>query len=492
MSSVLANFICEACTGDDITVSSHQCITDHVDALHRFSLSNPATRIVVAPPLPRGNPDWFQAYLPGFTSFLYHEVTRMCNLHLKFMTPFVAPPSFFELDQIHLNADAGLAFVQFLVSNSDQLFPPTSEVTPVSVPADASIAVSLTSLSRSVDDLRADVRRRRLQDNLLFARIKEDRDYEINRSRKDRCTISGLNISTPPPSDPRERKEFFKSIIAKLIDEACPDGERPVVIDVLVNMRFGRGPPFFEIKLDSVASSLRFRIAASKLAKDGVGSFSGLFISNTVNLSTRIRIDIMKILSKRLTTGSEVCYVQGFSSRPTLHYRMKEIPVVDGPASVSVPPIAAPGTGRSYTFTEGIGRWGHLLSSGSLEAVRRKAVQAFAGCLEQYFVVLSDRPVPEADDTIFSRIARPSRGRGFPRSQGRRGSSSRRGQGFMPQPPTLTGGNSWARYEVGGSSSSQASASGVPEPLRAKRGPPSESENSTVPTKKRTEDALDA
>ncbi len=488
--SVLSNFICDACTGDDLSVRSHREITDHVETLHRYSLSNPSTNIVIAPPLPRLVPDWFQAYLPGFASFLCHEVTRMCNPQLKFLSPFVAPPSYFESDGIHLNSDAGVTFVRFLVSGCDQLFPPDSGTAVPAPPSDVSVAASLTSLSRSIDDLRSDVRRRRLQDNLLFARIKEDRDHEINKSREDRCTISGLVVRAPPPQGARERKEFFKDLISKLIEEACPEPDgRPVVLDVLVNMRFGRGPPYFEVKLDSPASSLKFRTAAAKLAKDDTGSFANLFISNTVNLSTRIRIDILKLIAKRLTTTSEVAYVQGFSSRPTLHYRMKEVAPIPTAADEPTAVVATPGTGRSYTFTESVERWGHLLSTGCLEPVRRKAVQAYSGCLEQYFVVLSDQAPSDSDDSFIDRLTAPTRGRGQGSSRPPRGFRfpGRRG----PSRSFMSGGTTRPQQSE---PSIPAVASAPPvtvEPSSLKRVLPSDARNSDAgtPTKKRFEDA---
>ena len=391
------------------------------------------------------------------------------------MTPFVAPPSFFETDGIHLNSDAGLSFVHFIVSNSDQLFPPSVDGEPPTDPT-IDVGATLTCLSRSVDSLRSDVSRRRLQDNLIFARIKEDRDYEINKSREDRCTISGLKVTSAPPADPKARKDFFKELVTKLVEEACPESDgRPVVLDVLVNMRFGRGPPYFEIKLDSVSSSLKFRVAASKLAKDQVGSFDGLFISNTVNLSTRIRIDILKLLSKRLSTPTEACYVQGFSSRPTLHYKMKEITPDSGAGpSLQTP---TPGTGRSYTFVESVERWGHLLPSHSLANVCRKASQAFRGCLEQYFVLLSDSSPSGPEDSFLSRLTgqNPSYGRGSFRGPRSRRASGRRGatHGFRGS-SVLTGSNSWAQFDsdVGDGPSSSVLALAVPIAHKPQKGPP--------------------
>ena len=418
VTSVLANFICDACVTDDLTGAAHREITRHVELLHQFSLANPEARITISPPLPRFDPEWFQAYLPGFSAFLYHEIGRMSNPRIKFMSPFIAPPSYFESDGVHLNADAGTSFIHYLVNSADLLFPVDcagSDPTVDAVPE----ATGLAQLTLTVSALREDVDRRRLQDNLVFSRIKEDRDFEINKSREDRCTLSGLRIISAPPQDPKERKEFFKKFVGDLVAEACPLAEvKPVVVDVLVNMRPGRGPPYFEVKFDSVASSTMFRIASAKLAKDEVGSFKGVFVSNTVNQSTRIRIDILKLLAKRLSTPTELCYVQGFSSRPTLHYKVKETK-----AMVSRP--AAIGTGRSYTFTESVERWGHLLTPSSLEGIRRKASQSFKGCLEQYFVVLGDRPAPDTDD-FFTRLL-PSQTSQFAR-RGQRGlHQSRRG-----------------------------------------------------------------
>ena len=484
VTSVLSNFISNGCMGDDLTAAANWEITAHVEFLHQYSLSSPNTSIAVAPPLSRSVPDWFPAYLPGFCSFLYHEVTRMCNPKIKFMSPFAAPPSFFESDGIHLNQDAGSSFIFYLISGVDQLFPPESETVegnPAPGTSEAMVSSSLASLSRSVCTLRNDVNRRRLQDNLIFARIKEDRDHDLNRSKEDRCTISGLSVLSPPPLDARERKDFFKDILAKLVSEACPEADpKPVVIDVLVNMRFGRGPPFFEVKFDSVASSLKFRLSASKLAKDGIGSFNGVFISNTVNMSTRIRIDILKLIAKRLTSTTEVGYVQGFSSRPTLHYRMKDNPA--DPSNTTVSAIT-PGTGRSYTFVESVDRWGHLLPIHALEPIRRKASQAFRGCLEQYFVVLSDRELLSTEDSMFSRLTFQARGRGSPRAfRGRRGAPSNRRGGHRGQAP---GPNSWAQYER--VSAFHPSASSSHPPPGVKRALAQDGDDQDGPTSKRTE-----
>jgi len=196
VTSVLSNFISDGCMNeDDFTSAANREITAHVETLHQYSLSCPETRIAIAPPLSRTSPEWFPAYLPGFCSFLYHEVTRMSNPNLRFMAPFPSPPSYFESDGIHLNQDAGNSFIYYLVTGCDQLFPPEMDTDTQAGCLDLRmVSSSIATLSKSVVELRSDVDRRRLQDNLIFARIKEDRDHDLNRAFINNVLVSKLRI----------------------------------------------------------------------------------------------------------------------------------------------------------------------------------------------------------------------------------------------------------------------------------------------------------
>ena len=244
----------------------------------------------------------------------------------------------------------------------------------------SSLTEVVSSLSAITGALRAEVTTRRIQDNLVFARLKEDQDFAYNKNREDRVTLTGLQVTSPPPKDALERKEFFRSILEGLLLEACPDrAPQPRILDVFVNLRYGRGSPFIEARLDSVEAASEFRVAAAKLAKVETSGFSGLFIANSVTLTTRVRIEILRALAKRLTTDSEDAFVQGFSSRPMLHYQSRDHVV-----------LPAAGTNRSYSFVEAVGRWGDKLTTVELLPAYRRARPAFIGCLEQYFVVLKE------------------------------------------------------------------------------------------------------
>ncbi len=122
-----------------------------------------------------------------------------------------------------------------------------------------------------------------------------------------------------------------------------------------------------------------FRREGVRLAKAEHEEFSNLFFSNSVTQSTRVRIDILKALAKKLTTASEVAYVQGFQARPALQYRVK-----DGERS------QAEGVGRSYNFVDSVLKFGSLLTSKDLATAYTRAGDTFKGAMSQYFVVLQD------------------------------------------------------------------------------------------------------
>jgi hypothetical protein len=235
-------------------------------------------------------------------------------------------------------------------------------------------------LTNITSQIQSDAKIRRRQDNLIFARIKEDRDFDFNKNRENRFTVSGFRVTSVPPSDPKARKEFFRAIIEKLVLEATPELDPPAkVTDVYVNMRYGRGPPFIEGKMDTVANSNAFRIAAHNLIKEENPNFVGLFIANSVTLATRVRIEILRAVADTLQSDVIKAYVQPFTSRPILHVQMRD-------------PLAraVEGSNRSYNFVEAVSRWGDQLSQASLIPAYRKARPAFIGALEQYFVVLTE------------------------------------------------------------------------------------------------------
>jgi hypothetical protein len=173
----------------------------------------------------------------------------------------------------------------------------------------------------------------------------------------------------------------------------------------------------FVFRFDSISGAQLFRREAVKLAKAKHDEFNALFFSNSVTQSTRVRIEILRELSKRLTTATEVAFVQGFISRPVIQYRVKE-----GERS------RADGVGRSYTFVDAMAKFGSKLAQKDLSTAYLRAGNTFDGALSQYFVVLKDE-VATRFLTGTNRIAVGHRGGSSSRSRG--GSLLRRGRSIF-------------------------------------------------------------
>lgn len=191
--------------------------------------------------------------------------------------------------------------------------------------------------------------------------------------------------------------------------------------------------------MDSVSSSIAFRSAVSQLSKDETSPFAGLFIANSVTLSTRVRIEILRAISNVLTTDETESFVQSFSSRPILHYYTRE--------GVN---HAVSGANRTYTFVEAVDKFGTLVPASGLVKAYRRARPAFNGCMEQYFVVLKEAgpqlpPEPPTQGPnsfpLGTRGSYGGRGAGFSRPRrgrdGTPGISRGRSQRGTPQWPAV-------------------------------------------------------
>jgi len=439
VTAVLPNFVVDICTGvsdEEVQLFARQQVTAHVDSLQLFAERIPSVSVLIVPPLFRSVPPWYGPHLPDLISFLTSEVARVGSNRIGLCAPFVCMPSSLEADGVHLTAAGGERFLRHLDSELGRLLvevSPLPQVGPdrldqilaavtrntVQLDGFRAIGSTVQLLAQSTSTFEAEVRRRFKDDDLIFARMKEESDAEANRSREDRVVITGLPGAATPSSTHAKKKQHYTEVINNLILIACASSDpQPVLVDVYINLRKDRGQPLVEARLNSVPSAQEFRREGVRLAKAKHASFENLFFSNSVTQATRIRIDILRELSKKLNSATEVAFVQGFISRPVLQYRVKE-----GSHSL------ADGVGRSYTFVDAMAKFGHLLARRDLTSVYQKASSTFTGAMSQYFVVLADdnsSPVSQMDSNRTpigrrgslaprrSRGGRPYRGRSQP------------------------------------------------------------------------------
>jgi hypothetical protein len=142
-----------------------------------------------------------------------------------------------------------------------------------------------------------------------------------------------------------------------------------------------------------------------------------LFVSNSVSLATRVHVDILKAIARKLTNTQDLAYVAGFTSRPMLHIRKA------GPPSPNLKPL------MSYTFIDTVSKFGHLVRADDLEAAYGRAGRTFNGQLQQNFVVLNEQ------DQAYLQSVGPKPGTSTSTAGYRRGGSAARGKTYGTKRP---------------------------------------------------------
>jgi len=214
--------------------------------------------------------------------------------------------------------------------------------------------------------------------NLMMARLREESGTSLYRSKEDRIVISGITSKSPIPTDNKKRIDYLKKIAVEIFETLIKDFRGKIMF-----LKQGKSQeqliPSIEVRLDSPdhASAIRRVFAEKRSKKELPTHMHKLFVTNYVNLATRVRIDIMKAIARKLSNTKGIAYVSGFISRPMMH--IKKLP-----ATTNSRPI------RSYTFSDAITKYGDRVNFDDLNSASIRAGRVLDGQLEQNFVVLSE------------------------------------------------------------------------------------------------------
>lgn len=221
-----------------------------------------------------------------------------------------------------------------------------------------------------------------VEDDFVLARLSEEADFRWNQQKADRVVVVGLR-STEYPTGLSERKEFLASKMRPLVEAIL--GE--VVFDVyprtpgLVNERV---PPFV-LRFPTVQDCEKFK----KLAyKDSLSyeELKGTGYQPCVTPTTRVRIEVLRAISRKLSTDESSGYCPIYGMRPVLHVG----PKVNGRVTAK----------DTLTYIPAVQRFGNLLSFKDLFYAYRAVGENFKGCLRQTFVILNEADRQAARDEV--------------------------------------------------------------------------------------------
>ena len=370
-----------------------ECLKEFVSTIESTVARLPDTRIGVVLPLGRPALKWYQDRLDDITSKLKVGLGAVISgkkgKNLTRIECVSGASQQFEYDKIHLTPAAGQVFIEFVLSQAEDFF--ESELVDFEDDDDDE------ELGKTRADLKQlEVRLKKIEqqmnvqgkmndsNNLVLARIREEVDTAANIKKEDRVVMTGLRSATPLPTDPRQKSEKLKEMAMGIFKALIPDFKGKIAY---VNQGKGKtqAVQMMEVKLDSVenAAAIRKMFAEKRAKKELPKDLDSLFITNCVNLATRVRIDVMKAIARKLSTKSELAYVSGFISRPMLH--IKKLPTTQNARPI-----------KSFTFIDSVTKFGHLVGRGDLDAAYSRAGNAFEGQVGQNFVVMN-----AADHNLF-------------------------------------------------------------------------------------------
>jgi hypothetical protein len=187
-----------------------------------------------------------------------------------------------------------------------------------------------------------------------------------NKLKEDRVVMTGLTSSTPPPADRAQKNLWLRKLVTDTMKKIKPDFDGTILF-INQGKNNGKEILMIKVKLNSVEAATGLRKAFAEKRKEGNGKAMGrLYVANSVSLSTRVRIDVMKAIAKKLTVNKDTAHIASYSSRPILHVKTSRA----GTSEV---------TSRAYTFVDSIIRYGSILNLQDLDEAYKKAGSAFRG-----------------------------------------------------------------------------------------------------------------
>jgi hypothetical protein len=119
-----------------------------------------------------------------------------------------------------------------------------------------------------------------------------------------------------------------------------------------------------QVDLKTQALAARFRSEGARLSRAKSDGYAGLYFNPSVTLATRVRIEILKALSNRVTNSQQLAYCTFNGPRPKL----------------SVGPTAGfPGRRTALHFAPAIKKYGYLLEETFLDKAYSLAQMFFSG-----------------------------------------------------------------------------------------------------------------
>jgi hypothetical protein len=376
--SVLENLLDKAVTSEDKKEMAEEisaAINGYFGIVEAAAKANPGTTFVLIDPILRPKLEWYDQAYDMIKETHKEGANKIGLINISRVDVISRASQQFEQDGVHLTAASGKIFVSGILDEAEKIFKATF-VDLGDLDESGEGTSNDASVVARIEKLETDTAERKWNDNLLFARTREELDTAANKLKEDRIIMTGLTSRAPPPADRQKRKEWMKNLVIDTIKKFKSDFDGRIIF-INQGKNNGKEIPMAEVKLSSVESATAIRKAFAEKRKENDGKALGkLYVANSVNLATRVRIDILKAIAKKITNTKESAHVASYSSRPILHVKTNQ---------TRGEPIS-----RAYTFIDAVIKFGKSLVYEDLGEAYRRAGTAFRGQMEQHYVVLRE------------------------------------------------------------------------------------------------------
>jgi len=413
--SVIENFITDAVSNENEPEAEIvHCLKTFIKVVGETAGRLPDTKFSIVTPLQRPAHKWYQTNLAEITEKLEDGIKgvvvekALMNINITKCSP-VSTQSFLD-DEIHLTEASAKIFLDHILRRSESYFDSEMILVEDDESEEDQSSDAVRALERRLVALEIAHKTQvkiNFANNLVMARMREEIDATSNKTKEDRVVITGLRSKDPMPEENRARIDWLKKISMDLFERIIPRFPGKIFY-LSQGKRMDVFLPMVEIKLDKPENALAIRkaFAIKRKEKSLPTNLDTIFITNCVNLATRVRIDILKAIARRITNKDDQAYVSGFISRPMMHIKKAGAPTTSRPL-------------QSFTFTDAVSRFSNLLKKEELMTAYERAGIAFSGQLSQTFVVLKDEDQADAHKLGTSRPW--SGARGGARGRGDRG-----------------------------------------------------------------------
>jgi uncharacterized membrane protein YgcG len=412
--SVLENFIEKVTNINDTSQKlkeMQQVIQSVVDTVVEVAKQKREARFVMAYPILRPGNKWMTENEDSIRKEFEKSINSQSEINISKIDSVSRASQVFENDGVHLTAVAGRNFLGNLIGMAEESF--LADLVDIEreeedeeedtigkvinlgkTSSHANSKVDLVDLKRVTTDLknwRSNVERslnsRFRSDNLMFARLRDEIDSETNRKREDRTLVTGFVDPTKLPKITAERNEALKTI-AKEFCQNLKDDFDGTIMFATTSGRLDKGNLMLEFRIDDVekAREIRKIFATRRAAGNMPEGFENVQVMTAITLATKVRIEIMKTIARRIESSTETAYVPTFLPRPIMHIKAKSDRSESGTRGKHDPRRHI----GSLTFADSIMQYGGLISGNDLEPAYKKAAGNFRGQMRQHFVVLED------------------------------------------------------------------------------------------------------